>query len=117
MQLAQFRQSALGLGAQVEQLRGVLAQHAACVGQRSIARRAFEQYLAQFPFKLRDRLADRRLRPMQPRCSPREAALLRYRQKRFELEQIHAYLSPLLMKLNTSIRFCDASRDDHKPGL
>ena len=91
MQLPQLAQRARRLTAQVQQLHRVLAQHLAGIGQRAVARRPLQQHLAQLRLQLGDRLAHRRLGSVQPRRRPREAALLRHRQKRLQLKQVHPY--------------------------
>ena len=73
-QVAQVLDGAFGLLGQAQQALGVVAQQPAGVGQRGVLGGPVEQPLADALLEPADRLADRRLGPVQLHGGPREAA-------------------------------------------
>ena len=88
-QFAKFRERLGGLGAEVDQLLGVLVQDLAGIGENSFARGAVEQGFAELVFELADGLADGRLGAEKLVGSAGEPALASYGKEDFQLRKLH----------------------------
>ena len=101
-QVAEVLDGRLRLFRQPEQPLGVVAQQAAGVGQRGVLGGAVEQPLADALLEPPDRLADRRLGPVQLHGRPREAAFGRDPQEDAQFGQFHGS-APCLEPLTSPI--------------
>ena len=90
LQALELVKGAGGFTAQGQQAQGIIAQQHPGSGQRTVPRRPVKERLARRRLQLADHLAHRRLRPVQADRRAREAVLLGYCQKGFQLAQFHS---------------------------
>ena len=88
-QVLQLANGALGLRLELHEALRVVEQQLARLGQSAALRRAIEQPLVELVLEAPDRLADGRLRPVQPFRRAREAALGGDGEEDLQLGEIH----------------------------
>src|SRR5437588_4331529 len=91
LKLAQLAQGVDRASAHVYKSLRIFQQHRTGIGQQAFARRTVKQRFANFALQLANNLADRRLSAPQALSCAREAALLRYCQKCFELIEVYSH--------------------------